>query len=217
MTRTSNLPGPVGFHECRVETRLGPRPALVVTPATTVVIDRQRLFALRHDPAESAIDQALLREVRAREGRARVLLYRGRNDDGSATWGFDDELTDAEARELGYFLIKSQVPSYRHLIARGVLVLMHVDLGFREVDALRQGTAAVLAELERRSNPNHNLESAAAAVIRADIWILKHLTFFFSLGLAKAVEETLPGVLPMLEQREAHVRGLVDKLPPGLI
>lgn len=206
---------PIRFEEHSIHTRNGPRAVLVASPTDAIRIDRTRLATLREGPGESAIDRAIVREARARSGRARLAMFRARGNDDAA-WELDADLTDEEAAEAGYLLVRSHLWLHRKLMASGILAIVHVELGFREVDALREATKTMIEELEARAKDDE-LDPEGAAVLRADVWSLKHLTFYFTLGFARAVEDTLPDMIPMLEQRERTMRELVESLPAGLV
>jgi len=206
----------VEFGTSVLETRRGPRTALMVTPSRDIRVGRERLRELRVAPDGGSLDEQIWRSA-TKHADASIMVMRGRNDDGSGSWGFDEELTDEETTELGELLVRSQVPTYRRLIAAGMLALIHVEFGFREVAALRNATAVVRDELERRSQSELEKAPPAAAVHALDVWILRHLTFFFSVSFDKVASDTLPEMLPLIEQRAAHLEELVAALPPGIV
>lgn len=185
-----------------IETRRGPREALIVTPDREMVVGRDRLDDLRRVDDPGALDETILDAAR-RHPNANYLIFRGRGEDGGVRYRFDDALSDDEARELAGRMVRSQLKTYRRLVAAGMHLLLHAELGFREVELFRSETRVALAEIERASG----LPDAVQAL---DAWILQHLTYFFAISYAKLIEETLPSLLPLLERRAPQLRERVE-------
>lgn len=188
-----------------IETRRGPREALIVTPDREVVVGRDRLSALRGAARRGAtepgaIDETILHQAR-RHPDAHFLIFRAKDDDGACRYRFDEGLDDAEARELAALMVRSQMTTYRELVGAGMHLLLHAELGFREVELFRSESRAALADLEAGGG------DPGAAL---DAWILQHLTYFFAISYAKLVSETLPSLLPLLEQRAPQLRDRVE-------
>ena len=197
------------------DTVLGPRTAVVVTPAEHVRVGRDRLEQLRRDHSGGDIDREVLEHVRAREGQDQLVVFSAASGDGSGSWGFDGELTEDERLELGYHLVTDELPTYRRMVAAGVFALLHVSWGEDEVRAYEEGTRRLLAELEAGSVPETDpIDPGEAAVHRADRWILSNLTFFFARPLEDVIQGVLAKQMPLFEERIPHFREMVDSLPP---
>lgn len=203
----------LSFEESTVLTRSGPRMALVMTPQLPVIVGHMRMAQLRHDAGPGPIDEEMLKEVRRRNGRVQILMMRGQNDDGSGRWSIDPSLTDEEAAELGYLLNKSQIPTYRRFLALGVIVYVHAEFGRREADAFRRGADRLLEELQKAPEK----DAATMAIRRVDAWILRNLTFFFSLGASAVLTDVLPNKTPLFEARLPRIREMLATLPPEAI
>lgn len=186
-----------------------------MSPETHVVVRADRLDALRTDLSPGPIDLEVLRQVRLRDGRVRVLALRG-TDGAVGSYRFDPALARAQVRELGYLLVKSQIATYRRLLAMGVLVHLHVDWGGLETDAFRQGTTRLADEVNALTS-RRSLPDGLLALCQLDSWMLRHLQFYMTLGLERALTDVLPEKLPLLEIRMPHVKEMLAQAPPESI
>ncbi len=100
--------------ETWVESNAGRRSAVVLTPSTHVRVGRERLEALRTAHPGGELDREILAKVRSLEPADRLVVFRGRCPDGKGSWGFDDDLTEAERSELGFHPVSDAV-AYTHL------------------------------------------------------------------------------------------------------
>lgn len=199
------------FHdEAKVVTSKGPRHVLVMTPRAPLRVGRERLIELRRSAAGSPIDDECVRRVRRGRGRIRAVLFRGRNDDSSASWGFAEDLGPDEELELAQLLVRSMNVTRRRLMAAGVLVHMHTEFSFRDADLCKRATERVIDELEGELAER---VSPATTLLRLDLWALRHLTFYFTLAFDKVLSSVLPDKLPILERREHRVQELLAQLP----
>lgn len=205
---------PVAFFERTIDTRNGSRLALVMSPQTHIVVHAERIATLRSDGSPGPIDREVLRQIRMRRGRVSVLALRGAAGGGS--YRFDPALDAAQVRDLGYLLVKSQLQTYRRLLAAGVLVHFHVDWGGVETDAFRAGSAWLVDELTAQTT-NGTLSDGRLALCKLDCWMLRHLQFYLTLGLERTLRDVLPGKLPLLELRLPHVREMLARVPPEAI
>lgn len=204
--------------EHRFETPSGVRVALVVTPTVRIRVGRDRLVAYwRGGYPGSDLDRELAQIARRRAGEDHVIVIRGRSDDGSGSWAFDEGLSESEKRELGYHLVRDQLATYRRMVASNVFALLHVDWGSAECSAYVDGARQLLMELEESSIPEFAAQDAeTAAIDRVDRWILKHLTFFFTEPLDSVLTRVLSTQLPKLESRIPHLREMVQSLPASV-
>lgn len=201
-----------------IDTVQGPKKAWVVTPTTHLRIGRERLERFRADGHPgSDVDRAFLEAVRSVEDTHELVVFRAKSGDGEGSWGFEPELSEEEAHELGYHLVVDQMPTYRRLVAAGVFALIHVEFEPVEADAYQEGTRRVLDELEAGSIPEVGGDEDAIALLQVDRWILHNLTYFFTLSLDDVVESVLHRQLPLLEDRIPHLRHLVASLPKHAI
>lgn len=197
-----------------VPTSRGDRTALVVTPVARVTLGRFRLKELRASYEGGVVDRAIVAQVRSNGGDCMV-VFRARGPD--ASWGFDAGLSDDECTELGYRLVLDQLPAYRRLVAAGVFALVHVEFGPRECAAYQEGTARALAEFEARSVDEDTSEAEELALLQADRWILRHLTYFTELSFDDAMAHRFAHELPELESRLEHLRAMTSTLPRSAI
>jgi len=204
--------------DMRFDTPEGPRVIVVVTPLVEIRVSRSRLAEYRsRGQTGIPLDQEVLDAARRRSGEDQIVVVRGKGQ-GGGSWAFDEGLSELEAEELGYQLVRDQLPTYRRLVAAGVFALMHVDWGVAECRAYTEASKRLLGELEESSIPEFSAQNAEhAAVDRADRWILKHLTFFFGEPLEAVFERVLSTQLPKLESRVPHLREMVKSLPASAI
>jgi hypothetical protein len=196
----------MSFGQIVLNTQRGARRALVATPGarSTVRLGRDRLNGLRAVMEPSPLDLEII--ARAKDAKAQLMIFRGQDDLGNASWGFDDSLDENATMELGRLLVESQLYAYRRLASVGVLCIVHTDLGFREVNALREGTRVLLEEIE---NAEATDDPTAQALAQLDTWALKNFSYFFSVTMARLVSETLPNLMPMIEQRAPSLSKLL--------
>jgi hypothetical protein len=199
---------PVAFSDAIVPSRKGDRRALVITPSEHRRVGRDRLRALRGTANESPIETGIVDRITASPRPYQIVVFRGRNDDETASWGFEEALGPDEARELARLLVISHLPTHRCMLTHGTWVMVHTDFGTREADLLRRASQEVLEEKKAM----HPANEAQEAVRDADVWLLRHLNFYFSLGFERVIESVLPDKLPLIEMREANVRQLAQSL-----
>jgi hypothetical protein len=180
----------------------------VITPVGHRRLGRGRLEELRANGQESPIETAIVDRVRRSTERFHIVAFRGENDEHTSSWGFDDELPADEAYELAGRLVRSHLPTHRCLLVHGTYVMVHTDFGSREADLMRRASEEIHAELAAR-----DLADEREAVLReADLWLLRHLSFYFSLPAEKVLRSVLPDKLPLIETRSAHLQAIADRL-----
>ena len=119
--------GDLAFEEVSIQTKNGPRTALIVTPRAHFVLGRERLARLRANTRPGALDDAVYLRVKAAASRPSVVVFRAKSDDGAGSWGFDPDLSAFEARDLAKRLARTHIESHRRLFAAGVLAVVHTD------------------------------------------------------------------------------------------
>jgi hypothetical protein len=200
---------PLTFDDEIVVTKGGRHPVLVVTPREVLTVGHTRMAKLRERSTPSALDQEILRQVRRRSGRIQMLMLRGQSDDRTGLWQIDPALSEAEAWELGYFLVRSQLPAHRRLLSAGVVAFLHVHFASRDVEAMRRGVDRLMAEMQAEPD----LGDATSAIRKVDLWVLRHLSFYFSLSSAQVLHDVLPSKALLFESRIPRIRELLLTLP----
>jgi hypothetical protein len=200
------------FTERLVETPEGHSLVLEITPDRNVRVGRERLAELRRATTQGEIDREIIREVERYQGRVAALMLRCRDEAGQVSWGFDDELDDDECLELGYLLIRSQVPTYRRFVESGVQGHFVVELGPRETRALNTGKMQRVAELgERLQRLPH--DDPQGMVLMFQAWLLQNFMYRLHLTAAETLETFLPRSLPILEGGRGLVQRMLAALP----
>lgn len=187
------------------------RNALVLTPTDHVRIGRARLEALRsaRESVPSSYDRSILEAVREEASGDFVLFFRAARDDGRGSYALADDLDDDEAVELASYLVRAQLSTYRKLAKLGVIAFIHVEFSPRDVQAYRTGTDRLAAELERAA------PDAPDAGHELDLWLLNHLTFYFTISFDRAITSLIPNEVALLETRIPRLRELLDRLEPA--
>ena len=202
----------LGFEEISIQTKNGPRIALVVTPRAHLVLGQERLARLRRETRPSALDDALYLRVKAAGSPPSVVVFRARSDDGTGSWGFDPQLSDAQARELAKRLARTHVESHRRLFAAGVLAVVHTDYGLREAELFRAAEGELAQEEEERAK---NETGTASALAQLNTWTLRTLSFTYTLRAQKVIADLLPSTIAMLEQTAPMVKEMLAAAAVG--
>lgn len=197
----------IAFSDTVVHSRKGPRRALVLTPTGHRRLGLERLEQLRATNDESHIETALVDAIENAVERYQIVIFRGRSDDGEGTWGFEEDLAPRDADDLARALVLSHLPTHRALLRHGAYVMVHTDFGPREADALRRASQILHDEMTV-----NDPDEGDVAIHEANVWILRHLNFYFSLNFEKVVESVLPDKLPLIELRTHNIGRLVDEL-----
>jgi hypothetical protein len=205
------------FKEARIESRVGTRFAIVVSPMRPMLWGHARLEQLRQATGASTVDRQIFEAVKQRGARVTVLCIRGKNDDVSGHWRLEDDLDDGDAEELGYLLVRSQLATYRRLVAHGIIALIHSDWGPREATAFRRGSERLRSELRLAQASREKLALEVDPVAALDRWMLQHLTFFLTLSTTKVLDDFLPEKLPLLVPRVPRIAALLAALPHSAI
>jgi hypothetical protein len=198
----------LAFSEREFPTRNGPRIALVAAPRRRIRLGRPRLDALRAGDYESPINDKLLVALDHVERPVHVIVFRAGGVTGQA-WAFEDSLTDEECVELGYFLIRSQLQLYVEAARRGVLTVIGVEFGPRELAAYERGTDRLADQLEREI-----AEGADSSIGRFNLWLIDHIGLWTPLPLEQFLAERAPEAAATAERHQRQIRRLLDELPP---
>ncbi|KIG13575.1 hypothetical protein DB30_07906 [Enhygromyxa salina] len=185
--------------------------ALVVTPTIQINWDRALLEQLRRSTANSARDAEIVSAFTTAPSKPRVFVFRGANDDATASVRFASELDDHEREELGDLLFASHVRVLRSLLAAGAQLFVYVDwprcmlaLFGRAMGRLADARSAALA------GP---VSESRAGILRMDLWIFSRLTLYCAQPFADVVGEFLPEHMPLLDRRAERVARLTEGIP----
>lgn len=194
-----------------LETPRGPRRAIVATPARHMRLSLDDLSQRRVESDQT--DDEFARALRLSPD-ARLMIFRGRDESGAGSWGVAEDASESEAADLGELMVRRYLPIWRSLAASGLVLLVHLELDERTREGLEAGRRIVMRELRLKSRTEGTLaDEVEEALTRLDLWILKHLTFFFGLSFERATRTTLPDMMPMLEQRDVSLRRLLAGVP----
>lgn len=199
---------PFVFDDIRVTANEREFGALVLTPASPMVIDTRRRDRLKEMPPLNEVDRAILDRVRGRGDDTPMLIMRAADDSGKRLWSFDPSFTDDEVEETGAELVRSLMPLYRRFLASGITLFVHADWGERELSPMRRG----VARLSENLDPDED-----GAVRRLDEWLLRNMLLYSSLSFRHVTEVLLPEHMRLLERRQQRVRQLLEAVPPGAI
>lgn len=182
------------------------RNAMVITPKTPMVIDRQRLERVGQSSTLSPVERWLVDEARRRGDGAKVLIFRAANSANERVWEFDRSFSETELQEAGVIMTRSLLPLHRALLTSGVVLMVHTDWGRRESHAMRHGVQSLIQEITRSPGAN--------AVRRVDEWILRNMLMHVALSLDHVVERLLPAQMGLIERRRPRTLELLRGLLP---
>lgn len=208
----NDLALPFTFTDATIETREGSRSALVFAPTRRLSMGRERIGALGQSETIGPMDRTLIDAVGARATPPSVVIFRGISADGCGSWGFAEDLSPEECHEMGRRLARAQIPVYRRMLHRGMTLMVHVDWGPRECEAVRRGLVARADELEQEQRAAGS-DDPDRVIRRVDHWIARNLNFYFTSRYQRVVERLLPDQLPMFEKRHTRLRSMLDDLP----
>ncbi|MCR9159298.1 MAG: hypothetical protein ACE37F_08730 [Nannocystaceae bacterium] len=197
----------VDFDILQLETPAGLRSALVITPTGRHVVE-PRPYVASADPMSDADRQILEGGRRAAAASASVCIFRARAPVGEGYYGFAPTTTDGQAVQTALSMLEGQMRVYRGMLDLGICLFLHTDLGGLEVHGFRGAVEARIAEIE----PLSKGDTLAAKRAHLDLWMLRNLIFFFSLGFDKLAATVLPEKLTLMEKRMERIRRLAGEL-----
>jgi hypothetical protein len=198
--------GQLGFEDVPIDTKNGKRSALLVTPRARLVLGQERLARLRANERPSELDDPLYLRVKACSSPPSVVVFRAKNDDGTGWWGFDPQLSNAQARELAKRLARTHVENHRRPFAAGVLGVVHTDYGLREAELFRAAESELAQEEEKRAEKETGIASALAQL---NTWTLRTLSFTYTLRAQKVIADLLSSTILMLERSAPMVKEML--------
>lgn len=195
------------FDTLEIETPAGPRTVLVITPVEDVVVAPRRHAPRIEGMSES--DQRILNGARAAlSASVSVCIFRARASVGEGAYRFDDSMTDSEAVTTALSMLDGQLRVYREMLRLGICLFLHTDLDPIAVHGFRGAVDIRVAELE----PITFGVGPQAKSAQLDLWLLRNLNFFFSLGFDKLVATILPDKLILMEKRMERIRRLAQEV-----
>ncbi len=199
---------PLDFDTLQLTTGVGPRQALVLTPRSDIIVADPPPPGQQGEltPTDRRVIEAARQTVQ--QTGATVCIFRGRAPGGDGAYRFAPDISEGQALRLAKSMLAGQLLVYREMVRLGVCLFIHTDFGPIEVEAFRSSVDLVAEELEALTEG----DSAEAHRARLDLWMLRNLIFFFSLGFDKFVATILPDKLPLMEKRMERIRRMASKL-----
>lgn len=191
---------PLACATLSLETAIGERTALVLTPTQEVVVEQA--------PAQrgqlSAIDHWIIQAAQraAEQKLATVCIYRARADTGPGHYRFSSRLTEAGAADLAETMLGGQLLVYREMVKMGVSLFVHSEFGRVEAQAYRVAAQRHIEALRGHDDPQSEV----------DLWILQNLVFYFTSSFESLASTLLPEKLPMMEKRMERIRRMAARL-----
>ena len=195
------------FDTLELLTASGPRTAMVITPVEPVLV-AARTYVPEDDAMSEADEQILEGARRCLDSSATVCIFRGQAPVGEGRYAFDPNMTEGQAVETALAMLSGQMRVYREMLRLGICLFLHTDLGLLEVHGFRGAVARRIAELETRPGVV-DLEAKRAQL---DLWMLRNLNFFFTLGFDKLIATILPDKLSLMEKRMERIRRLAHEV-----
>lgn len=195
------------FDTLDIQTPSGPRTALVITPVQDVVITAHRNTPTAAGMSES--DQRILSAARAAASASpSVCIFRARAPVGDGAYRFEQSMSDSEAVTTALSMLDGQLRVYGEMLRLGICLFLHTDLDPVAVHGFRGAVDIRVAELEQLTfGVGPQAKSA-----QLDLWILRNLNFFFSLGFDKLIATILPDELTLMEKRMERIRRLAQEV-----
>ncbi len=195
------------FDTLEIETPSGPRTALVITPVEDLVVSPRRYLPNSTTPSEA--DQLILRGARdAKAAAASVCIFRARAPGGLGSYRFAPSMSDSQAVETAQAMLDGQMQVYREMLRLGICLFLHTDLDPLAVHGFRGAADIRVAKLE----PEASGTGLDAKRAQLDLWLLRNLNFFFTLGFEKLIATILPDKLTLMEKRMERIRRLAQEV-----
>lgn len=191
------------------ETRSGTRRALVLTPTADLVVDIERL---EQPAAASDLDRQIVRLIDEVDEGVHVSVFRAGGADTPGLWRFQEGLSEKQMIALAEHLLVGQLPVYRGLVRRGICLHVHVELPIEVAHAFRDATEHLIQRImdeEERSEVDRVMHVA-------DVWLLRNLSFYFTVGFEPFMNRILPEKLSLMEKRLSRGRQMYAGLPEAL-
>lgn len=192
-----------------IETPSGERTALVITPADAILVASDA--GLDVTPGVmTETDHAIAQAARdaAERGNPTVCIFRARDPDGAGSYAFDPSMDEETAATLASRMLAGQVLVYREMLQLGICLFLHTDLGPVEAQAFRVAVARRVEDLAELVDVTTNPDPHD----QVDLWLLRNLSFFFTLRFEKLTQTILPEKLTLMEKRMDRIHRLAASL-----
>lgn len=195
------------FDTLEIDTDVGPRIAMVITPVERIVVT-PRPYIPSKDEMSDADMQILAGGRKAAGDTATVCIFRARAPVGDGHYMFDPSMSEDQAVETARSMLDAQMRVYREMLRLGICLFLHTDMGLLEVHGYRGAVERRVRELE----PLTRGEGIDAKRAQLDLWLLRNLNFFFTLGFDKLIATILPDKLSLMEKRMERIRRLAHEV-----
>lgn len=198
----------LAFDTLQIETRAGRRTAVVITPMESATVSAQTPIPGGSTPM-SEMDARILAGARANAAPdATVCIFRTEAPFDAVRYRFDPAMSEDQAVDTALAMLDGQMEIYRSLLRSGLCLFLHTDLGPLEVHGFRGAVDRRTAQLE----PLTGREGLPGKRAQLDLWMLRNLIFFFSLGFDKLIAEILPDKLSLMEKRMERIHRLAHEV-----
>ena len=198
------------FRDALIQTRKGQRRALTVTPSRAFVLGRPRLESLRNGETSNLIEEAIVAKVRASTKRYDLFVFRACDHDGEARYRLDESLPPNESEELARRLLLSNLRCWRRLLDLEIPLILHTGMG-PDRQPFSRAASAITGKPDAFSL-NHWGDDAEPkrryGLDDRDLWLLRHVVFFFGQPYRTIAKQVLPEMLPMLDARREKLERL---------
>ncbi len=192
-----------------IATPSGERTALVLTPADAIVVPATAGLDIRPG-VMTETDHAIAQAARdaATRGNPTVCIFRARDPEGGGSYAFDPNMSEETATGLASRMLAGQVLVYREMLQLGICLFLHTDLGPVEAQAYRTAVDRRVEELAELVDVTINPDPHD----QVDLWLLRNLSFFFTLRFEKLTQTILPEKLTLMEKRMDRIHRLAASL-----
>lgn len=209
---------PVELSEHPIDTPVGPRRALVVTPTSPISVGHDKLAELRASLDTSQVDRAVIDHIAAHPpGTFHAFVFRGRDPKRRGWWRFDSALSKDEQRELGQRLWLSHLVLNRFCAAHGIFENVWFDWTNAEVRAFSTAADGLVGRLTARCEQSHSPPTADDQLAELDRWIVERHTFFLAMDLETLLGKILPTRLVETEELLPELRAKVAGAPAAAL
>jgi hypothetical protein len=206
--------GPLGgihVEERTLDTKTGPRVIAIGKPVHRAVLDRRRLEKLRTGEFKSRTNDFMIAALAARATPLHAVIFRAGGDGGGHN-EIADDVSDDEVIEFGSLMVGQQLSLYERAARHGVLVLVGIEFGQREVMGYDKGASRLAAALEQRLANASQHTPGELAEARLHLWLLDHLAMWTGLSLDAFMADKLPVALAGAERSTRALSRLLSEL-----
>lgn len=203
--------GGIHVEERTLDTKTGPRVVAIGKPAHRALLDRRRLEKLRAGEFKSRTNDFMIAALAARATPLHAVIFRAGGDGGGHN-EIADDISDEEVIEFGSLMVGQQLSLYERAARHGVLVLVGIEFGQREVMGYDKGASRLAAALEHRLANAAQHTPASLAEARLHLWLLDHLAMWTGLSLDAFLVDKLPVALAGAERSARALSRLLSDL-----